>query len=1079
MEFSFLFMTKKVFKKCVIVFLLLVLAGSYIDFRSAKPTLAAPGTPPAVTWNMQGASDGNTALSLWTNYIGNFMRNQASVVALQEAGPNEPTHAPGTGREYLRGAQLAPLPEGMAAQLPPYPQTQEVRHSQWRANGVNYDVYFLQTDPNGDGWGGGRVNLAMVSQRAADEVVVIPNPLSQQTAYTARASLGLRFGSTWYFDIHALSRSSGSDAPGLLRNISMFVASRNQNEDWIAMGDLNRTPASWNQNGQSLLPAGAVIYGIGSRTQRSGNELDYFIYSGGVVPGVMVGTPSSGFNIDGGGPSDHLPIILGALQAAAEPTQIYTSYQTVESMAAGGVLDAYHNGVDFDTPIISYTRIGGAENQSWAVEQYNDGSLRFRGESSNRCISSSGVSSGAELILADCSDESSFQRWEPQYLGNNEYQLHSQIDSNLCMNVKGGQTDPNVGKDVILYDCQNTPNERWIFTPSHNSTGPSLDPIDDMRDYVPSRISLENSKNGGVMDVAKDKIDDNSAVISWHRNNGANQGWIPVWRSKDTLSFRGLSSGKCLDIHNSTDNVGPGRELVTFTCIVQESQNWRVEELDNGHVMLHSVAHPELCIDVEGGPTNPDEGNLIVYTCTGAANQQWMWTSYDPNGAPELPEDPYFPHDELFALPDPGAPSQRTAYFNSWSVYGNAFYLKDLDTNGTAAKLTTLNYAFENIDPVNLTCFAANKSGSPDESDPNGNDGASDAWADYQMSYTAGNSIDGVADNWNQPLKGNFNQLKKLKAKYPNLKVLVSLGGWTYSKYFSDVAATDTSRQKFVSSCINMYIKGNLPKIGDDPAGGSGVAADIFDGFDIDWEFPASANGHLGNHYGPQDTTNFSLLLAEFRRQLDALGGKHYSLTAALPSGPSDIDKLEVGQIASYLDMGNVMTYDMHGAWETTGPTDFQAPLFDSPFSPAYFKGLTVNDAINHYLMNGFPADKLSMGIPLYSRGWTGVPDNGKHGLYQPATGATDAYPFSQQPGVAMYKELEAAGKITDIQFDDYSKSSWIYDGSNFFSLETPETLLYKRQYIKDKGLGGVMIYSLENDPSTKLLNNALGFPTP
>jgi GH18 family chitinase len=170
------------------------------------------------------------------------------------------------------------------------------------------------------------------------------------------------------------------------------------------------------------------------------------------------------------------------------------------------------------------------------------------------------------------------------------------------------------------------------------------------------------------------------------------------------------------------------------------------------------------------------------------------------------------------------------------------------------------------------------------------------------------------------------------------------------------------------------------------------------------------------------------------------------------------------------------MSYDMHGAWETTGPTNFQAPLYDSGSSPAAGSGLTVNDAVNHYLVSGFPNDKLIMGVPLYGRGWTGVADNGAHGLYQTATGPTAAYSYSQQAGVAMYKELESAGKLTNVYFDPNAQSTWVYDGTNLWSIETAQSLAYKRQYIKDKVLAGIMMYSLEaDDPSSTLLNAATG----
>ncbi|HXR65724.1 MAG TPA: glycosyl hydrolase family 18 protein, partial [Ktedonobacteraceae bacterium] len=168
-------------------------------------------------------------------------------------------------------------------------------------------------------------------------------------------------------------------------------------------------------------------------------------------------------------------------------------------------------------------------------------------------------------------------------------------------------------------------------------------------------------------------------------------------------------------------------------------------------------------------------------------------------------------------------PYQKLAYFDQWGIYGNAYYPSTMATSGAASKLTTIIYDFENIDPTNLTCFEAIKaSDSTNESDPNAGDGAGDAFADYQKSYTSDISVDGSSDSWSQPIKGNFNQLRELKVKYPNLKILLSLGGWTYSKYFSDAAASSASRQKLVSSCITMFLKGNLPTgVSGDASGGT------------------------------------------------------------------------------------------------------------------------------------------------------------------------------------------------------------------------------------------------------------------
>lgn len=158
-----------------------------------------------------------------------------------------------------------------------------------------------------------------------------------------------------------------------------------------------------------------------------------------------------------------------------------------------------------------------------------------------------------------------------------------------------------------------------------------------------------------------------------------------------------------------------------------------------------------------------------------------------------------------------GAPATsggiKVAYFDQWSIYANAYYPKTIQDTGVAGKLDYLVYSFANIHPTNLSCFQATKAANQDDNNPNAGDGAGDAFADYQKSFGPDISVDGVGDAWGQPIAGNFNQLKKLKAKNPNLKILISLGGWTYSKYFSAAAATDASRKKLVSSCIDMFIK--------------------------------------------------------------------------------------------------------------------------------------------------------------------------------------------------------------------------------------------------------------------------------
>ena len=425
----------------------------------------------------------------------------------------------------------------------------------------------------------------------------------------------------------------------------------------------------------------------------------------------------------------------------------------------------------------------------------------------------------------------------------------------------------------------------------------------------------------------------------------------------------------------------------------------------------------------------------------------------------------------------------KIAYFTQWGIYQNLYYPKNMDTQGVASKLDFVEYAFENIDPTNKTCFESTSAASQDETNPNAGDGAGDAFADYQKSYTADISVNGQADVWNQPIAGNFNQLKELKAKYPNLKILLSIGGWTYSKYFSDVAATDAARKKFVSSCIDMFIKGNLPVQGG--YGGTGTGAGIFDGVDIDWEYPGAA-GHVGNHYTSSDMANYTLLLKEFRTELDALGGSHRYLTAAVPAGQDKIMHIQTNQIAPYLDYANVMSYDMHGGFEPTGPANLQDPLYNSPSDPSAtippgtgkynidsaMKAWTAGDSA-YGIAGGFPANKLTIGYPLYYRGWTGVAAGTTHGLYQPASAPAPGHPLSGSvAGVSFYKELLGiVDNPADTYFDPTAQGAYFYSGNTLWTGDSAQSIQAKANYQHCNGYAGSMIYSLEADSNSTLFN--------
>ncbi|MFJ7246435.1 glycoside hydrolase family 18 protein [Kitasatospora sp. NPDC098652] len=386
----------------------------------------------------------------------------------------------------------------------------------------------------------------------------------------------------------------------------------------------------------------------------------------------------------------------------------------------------------------------------------------------------------------------------------------------------------------------------------------------------------------------------------------------------------------------------------------------------------------------------------------------------------------------------PGPKGQRVGYFTQWGADSSAKRVQD---SGQAARLTVINYAFGNVS-ADGTCFESNDSGQGDAHD------------DYQRAFSAAESVDGVADAPGQRLKGHLNQLRKLKAKNPQLRTVISLGGWSWSKYFSDAAATDAARKKFVSSCIDLYLKGDLPVLPGSPEGGAGAAAGVFDGIDIDWEYPGGG-GDAGNVVRPEDGRNYTLLMAEFRRQLDALSGRkgrHYLLTAAVAANETVADRLELPELSRSVDWLNLMTYDLHGPWEGKGPTDHQANLYSDPADPDA-RQRSADAAVTHYQERGLPSRQLVLGAPLYGHGWTGVAPGGRGGLHQGATAAAPDH---------SYAELNALPGTVYVDRDH--GASWKYDGSTFYSYDTAEVLTQKARYARWNDLAGVMVWSLDGD---------------
>ena len=388
-------------------------------------------------------------------------------------------------------------------------------------------------------------------------------------------------------------------------------------------------------------------------------------------------------------------------------------------------------------------------------------------------------------------------------------------------------------------------------------------------------------------------------------------------------------------------------------------------------------------------------------------------------------------------------PYVKVGYFTQWGIYGRNFPAANLQKSGAAAELTHINYAFSDVNAAGV-CASA------------------DPWADWQTGFSAENSVDGVADEAGQPILGNLNQLRKLKVANPDLKVLISLGGWTLSKYFSDAVATPEARAKLVDSCVDLWLKGNLPDLAP------GTATRIFDGTDLDWEWPGS-EGNVGNIIRPEDKRNFTKLLAEFRLKIDRLGrsnGKTYELTAFLPAAPAKITAgFQVNEIFKYLDFGTVQGYDFHGSWEARAN---QQSAIRKPKGAPDDPDFSITNTINTWVRKGAPKDQLVLGIPYYGQGWTGVTD----GLFGAATGPAPGLFAAGSEDYKTLKNLPAQGY--DVVRDSKAGHTYLWNGETFWTYDDPTQLAQKTAYIKMEGLGGAMMWSLDGDDENASLTKAI-----
>jgi chitinase len=370
------------------------------------------------------------------------------------------------------------------------------------------------------------------------------------------------------------------------------------------------------------------------------------------------------------------------------------------------------------------------------------------------------------------------------------------------------------------------------------------------------------------------------------------------------------------------------------------------------------------------------------------------------------------------------APERVVGYFTDWGVYGRNYQVRNVDTSGSAAKLTHLVYAFGKVD--------------------GGRCAPGDGWADYLKPIAAADSVDGEADS---APHGNIGQLRKLKARHPRLKVVWSFGGWTGSKGFTDAARDPAA---FAASCRDLV---------NDPRW-----AGVFDGIDVDWEYPNAC----GLSCDTSGRSALSGLVAALRRAF----GPTAVITAAVPGDVTKLDAGDYAGAAKSVDWLGAMTYDYFGTAGDdggdggddggTGPTAPHSPLRAYDGIPR--KTSTADATVSRLLALGVPARKVLLGVGFYGRGWVGV------SAAAPGGGATGPAAGTFEKGIEDYRVLRDRCPPTGT----IGGTAYAHCGDQWWGYDTPDTIKTKMEYARGRSLGGAFAWELSGDTRSADLLTAM-----
>ncbi|MBS1761071.1 MAG: glycoside hydrolase family 18 protein [Bacteroidetes bacterium] len=289
----------------------------------------------------------------------------------------------------------------------------------------------------------------------------------------------------------------------------------------------------------------------------------------------------------------------------------------------------------------------------------------------------------------------------------------------------------------------------------------------------------------------------------------------------------------------------------------------------------------------------------------------------------------------------------------------------------------------------------------------------------------------------------NFRSLNSLKRKNPNLKILISIGGWTWSKNFSDAMLTDTSTQQFAESAVAIVAQYDL------------------DGIDIDWEYPGMIGDN--NKYRDEDRQNYTRMFQYLRKHLDQLSNttkKKYLVTTAIGGSREFLQHTEMKKVQRYTDFINVMSYDFDGTYDTIAA--HHTNLYNSKGHADMY---SADVSIQNLMKAGVPSSKIVIGIGFYGKGKI-VASTDNNGLYakavKPIFGGGYTYlkdSLVNQKGYVRY-------------WDDGAKAPYLFNADKkiFITYDDEESVKAKCNYVRKHKLAGAMFWEYFSDKKLYLL---------